>query len=107
MILQALNEYYGILRQKGEAAGPGWSSVKVSFALVLTLHGELRDVMPLQAEVEKKNGKTAKLPQVMLVPEQVKRSSGVNANFLCDGPAYLLGLDGKEAGERAVFALFT
>ena len=38
----------------------------------------------------------------MLVPEQAKRSSGFKPNFLCDGPAYLLGLDGKGNSKRAM-----
>ena len=34
------------------------------------------------------------------VPEPVKRSSGVAANFLCDNSAYLLGIDAKGKPER-------
>ena len=33
MILQALTEYYYTLEQAGKIAAPGWSPVKVSFAL--------------------------------------------------------------------------
>ncbi len=33
----------------------------------------------------------------MNVPEQVKRSVNIAANFLCDNAAYVLGLTGKEA----------
>ena len=34
--------------------------------------------------------------------EQVKRSSGVAANFLCDNSAYMLGIDGEGKPERAM-----
>ena len=33
MILQALTEYYQALEREGKIAAPGWSPVKVSFAL--------------------------------------------------------------------------
>ena len=34
------------------------------------------------------------------MPAQVKRSSGVAANFLCDTSSYLLGVDDKGKPER-------
>ena len=33
MILQALTEYYQVLYRQGKIAAPGWSPVKVTFAL--------------------------------------------------------------------------
>ena len=45
------------------------------------------------------NGKKM-LPQQLAVPAQVKRSSGVAANFLCDTSSYLLGVDDKGKPER-------
>lgn len=35
------------------------------------------------------------------VPEQIKRSSGVAANYLCDNSSYLLGLDAKGDRDRS------
>ena len=94
MILEALCSYYETLLRRGEAARPGWSPAKVGFVLVLSPQGELRDVLPLRDD----GGRAP----VMLVPEQAKRSSGFKPNFLCDGPAYLLGLDGKGNSKRAM-----
>ena len=94
MILEALCRYYETLLRKGEAARPGWSPVKAVFALVLSFDGELREVMPLRDE-------RGTLPQV-IVPEQVRRTAGVQANFLCDSSAYFLGLDGKGNHKRAL-----
>ena len=37
------------------------------------------------------------VPRRMIVPQQVKRSSGISANFLCDNCTYVLGLSAKEA----------
>ena len=45
--------------------------------------------------------KTAWVPRTMQVPQQVKRSSGVAPNFLCDNAAYMLGVDSKGKPERA------
>ena len=39
MILQALTEYYQALRERGEITPPGWSRVKVSFALCIDADG--------------------------------------------------------------------
>ena len=41
------------------------------------------------------------LPEIKTLPEPVKRSSGVNPNFLCDNASYLLGVDQKGKPERA------
>lgn len=101
MILQSLCEYYETLLRKGTAAQPGWSPITVKFALVLGPEGELRDVLPLQSESESTARKTVKPPQ-LIVPEQAKRTAGVSPNFLCDSPAYFLGIDGKENAKRAL-----
>lgn len=92
MILQALASYYQVLAARKEIAPPGRASVGVSFALELAPDGALLRVLPLK--VQPAEGKK-ELPQSMWVPEQVKRSSGVAANFLCDNSSYLLGIDEK------------
>jgi len=94
MILQALVERYEDLAAKGEIAKPGWGPAKVSYALSLSREGELVGVVPLLQEVEQ--GKKMVLrPRTMQVPEPVKRSSGVAANFLCDTSSYFLEIDNK------------
>ena len=40
MILQALTEYYQVLSRQGKIAAPGWSPVKVSFALCIGEDGD-------------------------------------------------------------------
>ncbi len=98
MILQALATYYKALAQKGEIARPGWGPVKVTYALALSEQGELERPFTI-AEPDAKGKKL--IPKSILLPFQVKRSSGVAANFLCDNATYLLGLDSKGDLARA------
>jgi CRISPR-associated protein Csd1 len=98
MILQALYRYYGILSQDPESdiAPPGYCATGVSFALNISVEGELLDVFPLFEQVQQRK-KLVERPRRMIVPEQVKRSSGISSNFLCDNNAYVLGLSDKDA----------
>lgn len=100
MILQALTRYYEDLLALGRIARPGWAMAKVSWALELGQDGTLLALFRLQREVPR-GKKTALLPQERLVPQPVKRSSGVAANFLCDTSSYLLGADAKGKPARA------
>lgn len=98
MILQALVKAYEALAERGELEKPGWVEVKVSYALELDGQGKLLQVFPLGLPDSK--GKRTARP--MKLPEQVKRSSGVAANFLCDNAMYMLGLDLKGKKDRAL-----
>lgn len=98
MILQALCDYYDALASRGEVTPPGWSVAKVSFALDLDGQGALRGIIPLKITPE--DGKK-EVPQSLQVPEQVKKASGVSANFLCENSSYFLGVDSKGKPERS------
>lgn len=101
MILQALAEQYERLLADPESgvAPPGYSPAKVSHALVLNAEGELVDVLPLGTNQGKKV-----LPQIILVPEQEKRASGISANLLCDNSGYVLGIKKNKQGELVAAA---
>lgn len=99
MILQALTAYYETLAEQGAVARPGWSPAKVSYALNIGSEGQLLGVTDVRHE-ETRGKKTLWLPEIMQVPEQVKRSSGVAPNLLCDNSAYILGVDTKGKPER-------
>lgn len=94
MIISALAAYYEQLlwEHPDSAARPGWTSVQVKYQLVLSEDGALVGVIP----AEGKRG------QAKVVPEQVKRTAGVAANYLCDTSSYLLGIDGKGKPARAL-----
>nr|WP_300187264.1 type I-C CRISPR-associated protein Cas8c/Csd1 [uncultured Agathobaculum sp.] len=100
MILQALTAYYQTLANRGEIALPGWSKVKVSFALCITDDGVLEQIIPLLTE-QPKGKKTVLAPRSFTLPAPVKRSSGVAANFLCDNSSYMLGIDSKGKPQRS------
>lgn len=97
MILQALTRYYEILSQDPDSgiAQPGYSAVGVSFALNISDEGDLLNVFPLLEQAQQ-GKKLVEKPRLMIVPEQVKRSSGISPNFLCDNNAYVLGISEKD-----------
>lgn len=94
MILEALARYYDqLLETKPDAiAHPGWCERPVIAKLELDAEGELVNIIPAP---EKRGWR-------MSVPDQVKRSSGVCANFLCDTSSYLLGIDTKGKPQRSL-----
>ena len=98
MILQALADYYDTLASQEKVCPPGWSIAKVSFALELSEKGELVSIVPLKVCPE---GAKKEIPREMVVPEQVKKSSGIASNFLCENGSYILGYDSKGKPERA------
>lgn len=98
MILQALNDYYQRKTRlpDSDLAPPGFERKPIPYLVVLTAAGEfaaLRDTR----EGEGKN----RVAKSYLVPQTVKRSSGVAANLLWDNPGYVFGVDGKGKPERA------
>ena len=100
MILQALARYYEDLLSRGEIDAPGWTPAKISYALCLNEKGRLTQVVPTMEEVSK--GKKSVLqPQVFPLPAAVKRTVGIDSNFLWDNSTYLLGVDQKGKPERS------
>ena len=98
MILQALAKYYENLAEEEKVPKPGWCSAKVSYQIDLSEEGDVKGIISLKTE-EERGKKTVQVPQVLLVPEMVTRSSGVSANFLCDNAKYLLGIS-QETDEK-------
>lgn len=96
MILQALVRCYEALAERGELEKEGWSPVKVSWGLELDADGQVKSLLLMGGT----DAKGKQIPRVMKLPDPVKRSSGVAANFLCDNSAYVLGIDAKGKPER-------
>ncbi|WP_227765681.1 type I-C CRISPR-associated protein Cas8c/Csd1 [Zhaonella formicivorans] len=95
MIINALFQYYERLLEDQDSgvSKPGYSKAKVSYAIVLSQTGKLVNLVDLRVEKGKKL-----VPRDMDVPQQVKRTSGVSANFMCDNCTYILGL--KQKGKK-------
>lgn len=106
MILQALNDYYARKaadRQAGIAPA-GFEKKAIPFAIVLDREGRFIQLADRREGVGKKREAA---PQ--LVPQGVKKTSGVAANLLWDTAEYVLGVDtrgkpGRVAEQHAAFA---
>ncbi|NLN82050.1 MAG: type I-C CRISPR-associated protein Cas8c/Csd1 [Clostridiales bacterium] len=103
MILGSLVKYYEILSNSEAGAEKiarlGYCRANVSYALRLSKEGELLGLIPLK-EQEQRGKKTVEVPKSMIVPEQVKKASGIKSNFLCENSSYMLGIDSKGKPER-------
>ena len=91
-ILQGLAGYFDRVAATGAVAPLGYSSEKISFCLVLEPQGGRPNVQDLRDT----SGKRPQ-PRLLLVPQPVKRTSGIAANFLWDKTAYVFG---RSAGSR-------
>jgi CRISPR-associated protein Csd1 len=100
MILQALKGYYDRKAADPESsiAPTGWEWKEIPFIIVLDKKGSfLRFEDTREGEGIKKRGKS------FLVPQGVKKTSGVAANLLWDSAGYVLGIvntDGLNANEK-------
>jgi CRISPR-associated protein Csd1 len=99
MILQALNDYY---RRKQADPDPknrlpafGLEEKEIPFIIEIDTQGRLVNV----ADTRTGDGKK-KIAQRFLVPQGVKKTSGVAANLLWDTAEYVLGVDTRGKPER-------
>ena len=101
MVIKELVNLYEALVEQGKVAPMGWTDAKVTYGLELDKNGIPKGLKPLAVrEVESKNGKKIEaIPAYVMVPEQKKRTNGVNPYILCDTAGYLLGVskNGKDA----------
>ncbi|WP_296910471.1 type I-C CRISPR-associated protein Cas8c/Csd1 [uncultured Megasphaera sp.] len=91
MILQALVDYYETLARQGSIAKPGWGAYKISYAINLNQQGEVIGILSLEKEVMR-GKKRVSVPAIHMLPEGVKKSSGIRPQFLWANAAYCLGL---------------
>ncbi|MDE0417134.1 MAG: type I-C CRISPR-associated protein Cas8c/Csd1 [bacterium] len=96
-ILQALSDHYDRLASRDEVPPYGYSNEKISFAILLSSEGRAVDVQPL-LDVSGRKPR----PSLRLVPQPVKRTSGIASNFLWDKTAYALGVKRDIELERPI-----
>ncbi len=91
MILQSLVKYYEILAEDESSDIPrlGYSKTGVSYALNISMGGELLGVIPLKVPGE--NGKKM-VSQPFQLPIKLRKTSEIASNFLFDNSNYLLGI---------------
>lgn len=89
MFLKALCDYYDILDGKVDIPSYGYSNSKVNYVLYLSKEGELNNIGLFEDKIGKGN---KRIPKLITVPFQKKRSSGVFPYFLCDNSKYVFGL---------------
>lgn len=101
MILQALYDYY---QRKCASADPaerlpayGLEEKEIPFVLEITADGELVQLRDTRSQDGKK-----KVGRRYLVPQGVKRASGIAANLLWDNVEYALGIDTRGKADRVV-----
>lgn len=99
MILQALNDYY---QRRQRAPSPqdrlpafGLEEKEIPFVIEIDAEGRLVSL----ADTRTLDGKK-KIGQRFLVPQGIKKTSGVAANLLWDNAEYVLGVDTKGKPER-------
>ncbi len=96
MILQALAEYYDRKAKSGEGLAPvGFENKEIPFIIEISPDGVLIQVEDTREIVGKK-----KRARSELVPQGVKKTSGVSANLLWDSAEYVLGVDTRGKPER-------
>ena len=93
MILQALKEYYDRKAADPESgiAPEGWEWKEIPFIVVLDSKGNLRQIEDTrEGDGKKKRGRS------FLVPQGVKKTSGIAANLLWDTSSYVFGIVSTE-----------
>ncbi|MDD5241572.1 MAG: type I-C CRISPR-associated protein Cas8c/Csd1 [Sulfuricella sp.] len=97
MILQALHDYYVRKSADPDAhmAPAGFEWKEMPFIIELSQDGDL-----IQIEDTRKGEGKKKIARKFLVPQGVKKTSGVAANLFWDNAEYVLGVDTKGKPKR-------
>jgi CRISPR-associated protein Csd1 len=99
MILQALKEYYErkAADPESDIAPEGWEKKEIPFIIVIDKGGNL-----IQIEDTREGEGKQKRAKTFLVPQGVKKTSGIAANLLWDVAGYVFGVDKNGNMERAL-----
>lgn len=99
MILQALKEYYDrkVADTDSGIAPVGWEKKEIPFIIVIDRDGNIVQI----EDTREGEGKKMRA-QSFIVPQGVKKSSGIAANLLWDVAGYVFGIDKKGNPDRAL-----
>lgn len=92
MLIQALNEYYGILAKSGNVLPDGYSKVMIKYIVCLTSEGKIDSIMPYLKKIDLSDGKEKLVPREAVMPKRTEKS-GIEANIIEHRPLYLFGLN--------------
>lgn len=95
MILQALDGYYQRQRARNALAPAGFEPKQIPFVVVINGSGQLVQIDDTRSGIGKQ-----RQAMTFLVPQGVKKTSGVAANLLWDTAEYALGIDSRGNPER-------
>ena len=97
MILQALHDYYvrKSADEEAQIAPAGFEWKEIPFIIELS-----RDAEVIQIEDTRQGEGKKKVARKFLIPQGVKKTSGVAANLLWDNAEYVLGVDIRGKPER-------
>lgn len=100
MILQALKEYYDrkAADPDSDIAPEGWERKEIPFIIVLDNNSNLMRIEDTR-EGEGKN----KRARTFLIPQAVKKTSGIAANLLWDSAGYVFGIDKRGDEKKKAF----
>ncbi|MBU0995909.1 MAG: type I-C CRISPR-associated protein Cas8c/Csd1 [Proteobacteria bacterium] len=99
MILQALKDYYDRKSSDAESkmAPPGFEWKEIPFVIMLKSDGT-----PISINSTYEGDGKKRRAKRFLVPQAVKKTSGIASNLFWDNPEYVLGVDLKGKPERVV-----
>lgn len=100
MILQALKEYYDrkATDPDSDIAPEGWERKEIPFVVVVDQNGSL-----VRIEDTREGDGKKKRAKIYLVPQGVKKTSGIAANLLWDVAGYVFGIDKKGEAKKVAF----
>jgi CRISPR-associated protein Csd1 len=99
MIIQALKEYYNrkSLNPESQMAPPGFEWKEIPYVIVLKPDGT-----PINIEITYEGEGKKRRARRFLIPQAVKKTSGIASNLLWDNPEYVLGVALKGKPERVL-----
>lgn len=96
MLINALCDYYDVLKQQGKVLADGWSAVPVSYLVALKEDGTIDEIINYQKkeEIIGKKGtiKERWVPRNVMFPKRTEKS-GIDPNIIEHRPLYLFGLN--------------
>lgn len=90
MLINALCDYYEILRQKGAILPDGYSRVDISYLICLTDAGGIADIIDFRT-TDASDPKAKPRPRKMQFPKRTDKP-GIDSNFIEHRPVYIFGL---------------